>query len=271
MDEVCGFPFAEDVARLTRENTAYRKVVYTDPQMQLVLMSIEPTDEGIEVEVHEYTTQFFLVEAGRGTALLDGIVHVPLSEGTGLIVPARALHEVLNTSETESLKIYTIYCPPVHPPPAVCATKARAQIKKTLIDGPSGDVHSHISNTPGLLPALPFAVSSRTVRPASGGKAYKPAADPFNGMKAPSASRFMVSSVGAVRGICTFVPNRSRKKRRWSSRTKSLSTSSSVPDALFRGRFGSSSGTDSSSSSSSTGSSALFRLYDMSRGQTAGV
>ncbi len=125
IEDVCELGFVEDIARLTRENTAYRKVVYTAPQMQLVLMSITPTDEGIEAEVHEHSTQFFRVETGRGKAHVDWTVHIPLLAGVSLIVPAGTRHEILNTSDTEPLKLYTIYCPPVHPRRFVQQRRAR--------------------------------------------------------------------------------------------------------------------------------------------------
>lgn len=43
-------------------------------------------------------------------------------------MPAGAEHNVINTSETESLRLYTIYSPPNHPDKTIHVTKAEADI-----------------------------------------------------------------------------------------------------------------------------------------------
>ena len=61
-----------NIEELTVENTSFRKVLYTTPEMQLVLMSLKP-GEDIGSEVHPNITQFFRVEVGKGTVILNGI------------------------------------------------------------------------------------------------------------------------------------------------------------------------------------------------------
>jgi mannose-6-phosphate isomerase-like protein (cupin superfamily) len=105
--------FYENIETNTIENTFYRKVVYTG-KMQFVYMSIKPLDS-IKMEVHQDHDQFFRIEKGTGEAIVNG-KNYKLYDGIGLIVPAGAQHQIINTSENEDLKLYSIYTPPEHKP-----------------------------------------------------------------------------------------------------------------------------------------------------------
>lgn len=94
----------------TMANTAYRRVIYTTPQTQLVLMNI-PTGVSIGLEKHVRTTQFIRVESGRGTARIGG-KKFRIKDGDALIVPPGVYHDV---KSTDNLKLYTLYSPPEHP------------------------------------------------------------------------------------------------------------------------------------------------------------
>lgn len=63
-------------------------------------------------------TQFFRVESGRALTKIirpDGTKkRYTLKAGSALVVPAGFQHNIINTSSRKSLKIYTIYSPPVH-------------------------------------------------------------------------------------------------------------------------------------------------------------
>ena len=50
--------FIADIEDQTEENRDFRRVLYTGPHMQLVLMSLAPGEE-LGEEVHETTDQFF--------------------------------------------------------------------------------------------------------------------------------------------------------------------------------------------------------------------
>jgi mannose-6-phosphate isomerase-like protein (cupin superfamily) len=105
--------FYENIEKNTGENPNYRKVVYTG-KMQLVYMSLKPLDQ-IHMEVHQDHDQFFRIEKGKGKATVNGQEY-ELYDGIGLIVPAGAQHQIKNTSETEDLKLCSIYTPPEHKP-----------------------------------------------------------------------------------------------------------------------------------------------------------
>jgi len=125
--------YVENIERLTLENTNFRKVLYTAAYSQLVLMSLAP-GEDIGLEVHEGLDQFLRVEKGTGTVVLAGVEH-PVEDGTAIVVPSGMEHNVINTSETEDLKLYTIYSPAHHKDGVVHATKADALADDEHFDG----------------------------------------------------------------------------------------------------------------------------------------
>ncbi len=109
----------------TLENENYREVLFTGPKSQLVVMCLQPGEE-IGAEVHDDHDQFFRVEAGTGKAVVDG-EEFELADGVSVVVPAGADHNVINTSDSEKLKLYTIYSPPEHPDGTLHATKAASE------------------------------------------------------------------------------------------------------------------------------------------------
>ena len=113
-----------ELEQKTIENENFREVLFTGPKSQLVVMSLLPKEE-IGMETHEDHDQFIRVEAGTGKAVIDG-QELELKDGSAVVIPAGAEHNVLNTSETEKLKLYTIYSPPEHAPGTIHATKAEA-------------------------------------------------------------------------------------------------------------------------------------------------
>lgn len=107
------------------ENDDFRRVLYTAKNQQLVLMSLPPLTD-IGEEVHDDVDQFFRCEKGEGRAVLDGVEHV-LKDGYVVVIPAGTKHNILNTSSTEPLKLYTLYSPPQHEDKTTHATKAEAE------------------------------------------------------------------------------------------------------------------------------------------------
>ena len=116
--------YTTNIERDTLENENFRKVLYTAPNLQLVLMTLQPGEE-IGMETHDHGDQFFRVEGGEGEAILDGEAH-KLADGDIVVIPAGAEHNIVNTSSSEALRVYTIYTPPEHPDGTVHKTKAEA-------------------------------------------------------------------------------------------------------------------------------------------------
>lgn len=125
--------FNANIEKDTLENGNYRKVLYTGKHSQLVLMSLKPQEE-IGMETHLENDQFFRIEKGDGKCIIDGNEYA-LKDGVAIIVPAGAQHNVINTSATDDLKLYTIYSPAHHKDGIVRATKEEAEQNEAEFDG----------------------------------------------------------------------------------------------------------------------------------------
>jgi len=121
------------IEKETNKNTDFRRVLYTGKHSQLVLMSLEPKEE-IGEEVHRTVDQFFRFERGEAVVSIDGVKQ-NVVDGDAVIVPAGARHNVINTSKTADLKLYTIYSPPEHQDGTVRKTKTDALAKPEEFDG----------------------------------------------------------------------------------------------------------------------------------------
>jgi mannose-6-phosphate isomerase-like protein (cupin superfamily) len=113
--------YVTNIERDTLANEDYRRVLFTGPNTQLVLMTLRPNEE-IGRETHGEHDQFIRVESGTGVVLLDGKQH-SLGDGSAVVIPAGVEHNVLNTSADAPLRLYTLYSPPEHPDGTVQPTK----------------------------------------------------------------------------------------------------------------------------------------------------
>jgi mannose-6-phosphate isomerase-like protein (cupin superfamily) len=119
--------YVTNIEKLSLENDNFRKVLYTDKNSQLVLMSLLPKEE-IGEEIHD-VDQFLRVEKGVGSAILNGVPH-DLADGSVIIVPAGTKHNIINTG-SDSMKLYTLYMPPHHRDGVIHKTKAEAEADTT--------------------------------------------------------------------------------------------------------------------------------------------
>ena len=113
-----------DLENKTIDNEYFREVLFTSKYSQLVVMALQ-AKENIGMEVHETIDQFIRVEKGVGKAIIDGNEY-ELSDGFAVVIPAGAEHDIINTSETEVLKLYTIYSPAEHEDGTIHKNKAEA-------------------------------------------------------------------------------------------------------------------------------------------------
>ena len=125
--------FESNIEKDTLSNGNFRRVLYTGKYSQLVLMNLKPGEE-IGEEVHKTVDQFFRFEKGAGTVIIDGVKQ-KIADGDAVIVPACARHNVVNTSKTLQLKLYTIYSPPEHEDGTIRKTKADALAKPEEFNG----------------------------------------------------------------------------------------------------------------------------------------
>ena len=116
--------FVTNIEQASLENEYFRKVLYTDERVQLVVMSLRP-NEDIGEEVHQLD-QFIRVESGEGKSVLDGVEH-ELHDGFAIVIPQGTRHNIINTSGDRPMKLYTVYAPPNHRDGTIHATKADAE------------------------------------------------------------------------------------------------------------------------------------------------
>jgi len=117
--------FVGDIEELTEANDNFRKVLFTGKFTQLVVMCLKGGEE-IGREVHDHVDQFFRIEEGEAEFIFNDEERHHVKADDAVIVPAGTIHNVINLSKTEDLKLYTLYSPPNHPEGTLHVTKAEA-------------------------------------------------------------------------------------------------------------------------------------------------
>lgn len=117
--------FVKNIEKLTLSNNNFREVIYTGQHVQLVLMSLLPLED-IGMEVHGTTDQFLRIEKGEGKVVMNGDEHL-LKDGSAIVVPAGTQHNIINSSSTDLMKLYTLYSPPHHKDGTTHKTKQEAE------------------------------------------------------------------------------------------------------------------------------------------------
>lgn len=106
-----GCAFDRDLGDLARRNDYFRRVLYTTPDLQLMLMYLKP-GEDIGIERHAQS-QFMQVVRGGGYASVGRSLR-RMAEGVAVIVPPGAEHNVRADHNGEGLWLTVIYSPPAH-------------------------------------------------------------------------------------------------------------------------------------------------------------
>jgi mannose-6-phosphate isomerase-like protein (cupin superfamily) len=115
--------YVANIEQLALANEYFRQVLYTDTNVQLVVMSLN-TNEDIGEEVHQLD-QFIRIEKGSGKVVLDG-VETMIADGSAIVIPQGTRHNIINTGGNP-MKLYTLYAPPDHRDGTIHKTKAEAQ------------------------------------------------------------------------------------------------------------------------------------------------
>jgi mannose-6-phosphate isomerase-like protein (cupin superfamily) len=118
--------FVGNIEKATEKNHYFRQVLFTGKHTQLVVMCLQRSEE-IGNEVHKKVDQFFRIEKGEAKFVFNGKEEHIVGEGGAVVIPAGTYHNVINTSKTRQLKLYTLYSPPNHPDGTVHKTKAEAE------------------------------------------------------------------------------------------------------------------------------------------------
>ena len=125
--------FKINIEKIAKDNSSFRKVLYTSKHSQLVLMSLQPKEE-IGEETHPDNDQFFRVESGHGKCIIDGNEY-EIKDGDAIVIPAGAKHNIINLEAFAPLKMYTIYSPAHHKDKLVRFTKKEAEMNALEFDG----------------------------------------------------------------------------------------------------------------------------------------
>ena len=118
------------IEEATVKNTYFRQVLFTGKNSQLVLMTLQPGEE-IGMEVHPDNDQFFRFESGEGKVIVDDQTYV-VKDGDAVVIVAGSQHNIINTSATLPLSMYTIYSPAHHPDHTIHKTKVEAEAAEAL-------------------------------------------------------------------------------------------------------------------------------------------
>jgi mannose-6-phosphate isomerase-like protein (cupin superfamily) len=110
----------------TLKNAYFRQVLFTGKHTQLVVMCLQSGEE-IGKEMHPNVDQFFRVEQEEARFVLGEKEEHLVRDGDEVVIPAGTYHNVLNTSRTTPLRLYTIYSPPNHPDGTMHKTKTEAE------------------------------------------------------------------------------------------------------------------------------------------------
>ncbi len=126
-----------NIEELVNKNENFRQVLYTSKHSQLVLMTLKPGEE-IGEETHRDNDQFFRFESGEGKVFIDSNEYL-IKDGDVIIIPSGSKHNVINTSQSLPLKMYTLYSPAHHKDKVLHKTKEEAQIDSEEFDGQTSE------------------------------------------------------------------------------------------------------------------------------------
>jgi mannose-6-phosphate isomerase-like protein (cupin superfamily) len=112
------------IATVAEQSNAFRRVLWTGENSQLVIMTIPPGGE-IGEENHPHTDQLLAFVSGTGEAMIAGESE-QIAQGDVVLVPAGTVHNFRNTG-VNPLVLYTSYAPPEHADGVVHATKEDAE------------------------------------------------------------------------------------------------------------------------------------------------
>lgn len=125
-----GVPHTVNLEHTSRQNSFFRRVLWTGNHLQLTVMCI-PFRGEIGLELHPDTDQLIRIEDGQACVRMgqskDQLTFRQcLRPGDVILIPRGIWHNLINTGN-RMLKLSSIYAPPQHPRGTVHRTKAEAE------------------------------------------------------------------------------------------------------------------------------------------------
>lgn len=136
---ITNMSYHDNIIRTTKDNTYFRRVLFTGSKSQLVVMHI-PAGGEIGTETHEHVEQTLFILSGSGRTILNGVESAIVAGDVVVVTPGTEHNVMSNTAEP--LKIYTLYAPPNHIDGRVHETKADADAD-TADEEFGHNVHEH--------------------------------------------------------------------------------------------------------------------------------
>ncbi|MCQ9210753.1 cupin domain-containing protein [Granulicatella seriolae] len=126
-------PLVINIEEATLQNDNFRTTLWTGPQSQVTLMTIEVGGD-IGLEAHHNIDQFLRIEEGHALVQMgDAEDNLTFKEEAhadyAVIVPAGKFHNLTNIGDVP-LKLYSIYSPADHAFGTVHKTRAEADLEE---------------------------------------------------------------------------------------------------------------------------------------------
>ena len=115
--------FKDNIMNRARENSFFRKELFTGSEAQVVVMSLNQ-NEDIGEETHNDVDQILFITDGSGKAFIDG-AELELKENDILYIQRGAKHNIVNTG-SDKMKLISVYAPAEHARGTVHSTKTDA-------------------------------------------------------------------------------------------------------------------------------------------------
>ncbi len=130
MTDPGGVPLTLNLEQTARQNSFFRRALWTGNHLQLTVMCI-PFRGEIGLELHPDTDQLIRVEDGQARVRMgknrEHLEHCHcLHSGDVILIPQGTWHNIINTGN-RMLKLSSIYAPPQHPRGTVHRTKIDAE------------------------------------------------------------------------------------------------------------------------------------------------
>ena len=105
-------PYVWNISDIIQENHAYRKVLYTWDQLQLVAMALKPWEDTWH-DIHEKQDVIIRIEKWDAMVDVDGFEYV-LNGNMAIVVPTWSKHITKNISKDQPLYLHMVYALPLH-------------------------------------------------------------------------------------------------------------------------------------------------------------
>jgi quercetin dioxygenase-like cupin family protein len=99
--------------QMVRDGREFRRVVMTEPEIQVVIMSLKPK-QVLKPEVHSGAQMFVVLEGGITVIDVGRKAEKHVGEGGIVLIRTGTNHSVIADDGVKETKVFTTYTPPQH-------------------------------------------------------------------------------------------------------------------------------------------------------------